>query len=99
MKTANSNASHAAYWATTTILAFVLLSGGVASLVRRPENVRGMAELGYPAYMLTILGVWKVLGAIALLAPRFPDLRSGPTRAHSSTSRGPRGRTPRVARA
>jgi hypothetical protein len=34
-----------------------------------------MAELGYPAYFVTILGMWKVLGALAILAPRFPRLK------------------------
>ena len=63
------------YWTTTSLVSFVLLSGGVASLLRRAENVQGMAELGYPAYLLTILGFWKVLGALALLAPRLPRLK------------------------
>lgn len=66
---------HVTYWSTTSVVAFVLLSGGVASLLERPENLRGMAELGYPAYMLAILGFWKVLGALALLAPGFPRLK------------------------
>ena len=63
------------YWAATTIIAFVLLAGGVAQLAHRPENVEGMAHLGYPLYFSTILGFWKVLGAIALLAPCFPRLK------------------------
>ena len=61
-----------AYWTTTAILAFVLLSGGAAQLLRLPDNVEGMQRLGYPAYLLTILGVWKLLGGIAILVPRFP---------------------------
>jgi hypothetical protein len=32
-------------------------------------------HLGYPLYFVTILGFWKVLGAMALLAPRFPRLK------------------------
>lgn len=63
------------YWATTAILAFTWLSGGVADLVRRPETLEGMVQIGYPPYVLTILGFWKVLGAIALLVPRFPRLK------------------------
>jgi uncharacterized membrane protein YphA (DoxX/SURF4 family) len=63
------------YWATTTIVALVLLSGGAAQLMRRPETVEGMAHLGYPLYFTTILGFWKVAGGIALLAPRFPRLK------------------------
>ncbi len=69
------NTTRFGYWASTSILAFVLLSGGIAGLMARPENVAGMAALGYPAYMLAILGFWKVLGGIALLAPRFPRLK------------------------
>jgi hypothetical protein len=34
-----------------------------------------MAELGYPAYFVTILGIWKVLGGLAILAPRRPLLK------------------------
>jgi hypothetical protein len=34
-----------------------------------------LAHLGYPVYVLTILGWWKVLGAIVLLAPRLPRLK------------------------
>jgi len=63
------------YWTTTAIIAFVLLSGGAAELAHRPETLEGMAHLGYPLYFTLILGVWKVLGGIALLAPRFPRLK------------------------
>lgn len=63
------------YWTTTAIIAFVLLSGGAAELAHRPETVEGMTHLGYPLYFTLILGVWKVLGGIALLAPRFPRLK------------------------
>jgi uncharacterized membrane protein len=63
------------YWLTTAFLAFALLSGGVAELARRRENVEGMMHLGYPLYFITIIGVWKVLRALALLVPRFPRLK------------------------
>ena len=63
------------YWTTTAILAFALLSGGAAQLAHKPETLEGMMHLGYPLYFVTILGFWKVLGAIALLAPRFPRLK------------------------
>ena len=63
------------YWAATAILVLGLLSGGAAELARRREIVEGMVHLGYPLYFITILGFWKVLGGIALLAPRFPRLK------------------------
>jgi hypothetical protein len=34
-----------------------------------------MSRLGYPVYILTILGVWKMLGVIAVLIPKFPLLK------------------------
>src|SRR5258705_7769834 len=37
--------------------------------------MEGMTPLGYPAYFVSILGVWKVLGGVAVLAPRFPTLK------------------------
>lgn len=63
------------YWATTIMLALELLAGGEWDLAHRPYVVGIVTHLGYPAYVLTILGFWKVLGAIALLAPRFPRLK------------------------
>jgi uncharacterized membrane protein YphA (DoxX/SURF4 family) len=63
------------YWSTTAILALELLVGGEWDLAHRPHVVDVIVRLGYPVYLLTILGVWKLLGAIALLAPRFPRLK------------------------
>ncbi len=73
--TRNTTPKEIAYWVTTTIVALAVLSGGVAYLIHRPDNVAGMLQLGYPLYFVTILGFWKVLGAIAILVPRFPRLK------------------------
>src|SRR5215472_1460293 len=70
------------YWATTIVIALELLAGGLADLVHGGTSLvagQPVAEilehLGYPVYLLTILGVWKLLGGITLLAPRFPRLK------------------------
>lgn len=63
------------YWATTAVLAFVLLSGGIADVIRAPATAQGVLDLGYPPIFLTILGTWKILGAAALLAPGRPRLK------------------------
>lgn len=34
-----------------------------------------MAKLGYPAYLMALIGVWKVLAVIALLIPKYPLLK------------------------
>jgi hypothetical protein len=63
------------YWAATGILSAEFLMGGVFSLVRPPPVVAGIQHLGYPSYFALILGTWKILGVLALLAPRFPRLK------------------------
>jgi uncharacterized membrane protein YphA (DoxX/SURF4 family) len=65
-----------AYWITTVLVALPIGSGGIAQVARVQGTVDGFVHiLHYPAYFVTILGVWKVLGAIAILVPRFPRLK------------------------
>jgi hypothetical protein len=64
-----------AYWVTTAILAFVMLSGGVADVLRQHDTAAGMVQLGYPLYVMTILGIWKLLGGATVLAPGLPRLK------------------------
>lgn len=63
------------YWVTTAIVAFALLVGGVMDLMRPADAVELITHLGYPTYFLTIIGAWKVLGAIGVLVPRAPRLK------------------------
>jgi hypothetical protein len=69
------NVRSAAYWTTTIVTALVLLSGGVLYLVGAEGPRFGMAALGYPAHFMLLLSVWKVLGGLAILAPRLPLLK------------------------
>jgi hypothetical protein len=69
-------AKNIAYWTTTALVAFFIGSGGGGQLVQFKQNVHGVVPvLGYPMYFFAILGFWKVLGAIAILVPRFPRLK------------------------
>lgn len=63
------------YWVATLWLALGMLSTGVVQLIKMKEEVVMMEHLGYPAYFLTILGIWKILGVAAVLAPKFPLLK------------------------
>jgi hypothetical protein len=58
-----------AYWICTVLIALFIGSGGLAQVLRLPQNVEGMTALGYPVHFIVLLGVWKVLGALTLLAP------------------------------
>jgi hypothetical protein len=58
-----------AYWICTAVIALCIGLGGVTQVLRVPQNVEGMMALGYPLHFIVLLGVWKVLGALTLLAP------------------------------
>lgn len=60
------------YWVATLWLALGMVSTGAVQLFKLPADVEMMARLGYPSYLLTILGIWKLLGVVAVLVPKFP---------------------------
>src|SRR5215204_4543131 len=70
------------YWTSTIWLALGMLATGTLQLFKvkaegavAPPGVDGIVHLGYPIYFLTILGVWKIFGVVALLIPKFPLLK------------------------
>jgi hypothetical protein len=73
--TSSSGGRVVAYWATTVLVAAELGLGGVWDLLRT-DYVREVVEhLGYPTYLLTIMGMWKLPGALVLLVSRFGRLQ------------------------
>jgi DoxX-like protein len=65
----------AAFWATTILGPTSFVIGGVMGLMGGPEVVASTSHLGYPLYFVTILGTWKLLGAIAITAPGLPRVK------------------------
>jgi len=70
------------YWITTLWFCLGMVSTGIVQLLRMesegalaPPGVYGIKHLGYPVYFLTIIGLWKILGVIAVLIPKFPLLK------------------------
>lgn len=66
------------YWAATIWLALGMTVTGVGQLIRMKTGAGGtdsITHLGYPVYILTLLGMWKVLGVVTVLMPRFPRLK------------------------
>ena len=63
------------YWIATGWLALGFISTGAGQLLRMDSGQGGaemIVHLGYPVYFMTLLGIWKILGVIAILVPRFP---------------------------
>src|ERR1700742_4914112 len=57
------------YWIATILLSFGMLASGVAQILHVKDMIDLVVPLGYPSYLLYIIGTWKVLGVIAILVP------------------------------
>lgn len=64
-----------AYWITTVLGPTSFVIGGSLGLRQSPEVIEGIHHLGYPLYFVTLLSVWKLLGAIVITAPGLPRLK------------------------
>lgn len=63
------------YWITTGLLVFGMVAGGTGQILQAKFNADGMVHLGYPMYMMPILGTWKLLGVVAILIPGYGLLK------------------------
>jgi uncharacterized membrane protein YphA (DoxX/SURF4 family) len=63
------------YWIATIWLSLGMVSTAIVQLLKVKEEADMFTYLGYPVYLLTILAVWKFLGVIAVLIPKFPLLK------------------------
>lgn len=63
------------YWIATIWLSLGMVSTGVVQLLQVKEEIALFTYLGYPLYLMTILAIWKFLGVIAVLIPKFPLLK------------------------
>jgi uncharacterized membrane protein YphA (DoxX/SURF4 family) len=63
------------YFVTLGLFALAMLGSGVMNVLQPPQLVESLSQLGYPPYLLTIIGVWKLLGALAIAVPGLPRLK------------------------
>lgn len=63
------------YWIATAWLALGMLSTGIVQLLKVKKDVDAIIHLGYPVYLLNILGIWKILGVVTVLLPKLPLLK------------------------
>jgi len=89
------------YWISTVWLCLGILSSAIVQLLHVREEVDFFSQLGYPPYLLTILGAWKIPGVIVILMPRMRLLKewayagfffcmSGAAFSHMSVGNGPK---------
>jgi uncharacterized membrane protein YphA (DoxX/SURF4 family) len=65
----------AIYWIATGLMSVGMLGSGLAQIAHAKEMIDLVVPLGYPLYILYIIGVWKILGVIAILVPGFKLLK------------------------
>jgi uncharacterized membrane protein YphA (DoxX/SURF4 family) len=63
------------YWIATLWLALGMVSTGIVQIIKMEEEVLNFNKLGYPTYLMTLIGIAKILGVIAILSPKFPILK------------------------
>ncbi|WP_440120960.1 DoxX family protein [Tenacibaculum sp. Ill] len=63
------------YWVLTIFLSIGMLAGGIQQMLQIGGYNDIVKPLGYPLYVLSILGVWKILGVIVILAPKLTLLK------------------------
>lgn len=63
------------YWVATIWLALGMLAGGLQQIFQTKGFVDIMVHLNYPLYLMYVLGIWKVLGVIVILVPKFNLLK------------------------
>jgi hypothetical protein len=59
------------YWTATGLLSVGMLGSGISQLLHVKEMDELIAHVGYPLYFMYIIGVWKILGVLVLLIPKF----------------------------
>ncbi|MGW9127052.1 DoxX family protein [Paenibacillus chitinolyticus] len=64
-----------AYWIVTLLLVISITLSGIGQLMRYGGNVDLVKNIGFPLYVTSILGTWKLLGVIAIIVPGFPRLK------------------------
>lgn len=75
LQSANTTMNRVAYWVCTGLVVFFIGSGGLAYAMQVPDVVQGVVALGFPVHFIVLLGVWKVLGSVAILVPGFPLIK------------------------
>ena len=66
------------YWIATIWLALGMVATGTGQLIKMKAGQGGadmITHLGYPVYLVKILGIWKILGVVAVLIPKFSLLK------------------------
>jgi len=63
------------YWVFTLLLALLLLADGIGGVTQQQAGQDSLRHLGYPMYLLTIIGIAKFLAVVALVQTRYQTIK------------------------
>ncbi len=64
------------YWIFNGLFAFIMFGSGIPAVLSTADEIKGIHDmLGYPAYIIPVIGVAKIIGSVALFIPGYPRLK------------------------
>ena len=63
------------YWILTLLFVLTMLGDSYGGLTKQQQGQDALKHLGYPIYALTIFGIAKLLGALAILQTKFVTIK------------------------
>lgn len=63
------------FWIATIIFALMMIMDGVGGITQQEAGKEVLKHLGYPMYLLIIVGIAKLLGAASILQNKFTAIK------------------------
>ncbi|MCX2493758.1 DoxX family protein [Pedobacter sp. PF22-3] len=63
------------YWIVTIIFALMMIMDGFGGVTQQEAGKEVLKHLGYPMYMLIIVGISKLLGAVSILQNKYTAIK------------------------
>ncbi|WP_025145091.1 DoxX family protein [Pedobacter jeongneungensis] len=63
------------YWIATIIFALMMIMDGFGGVTQQEAGKEVFKHLGYPMYMLIIVGIAKLLGAVSILQNKYTAIK------------------------
>ena len=70
-----NNRNSVIYWLATLFLCVKTLDGVLGLFFSIGDKNQNLTQLGYPPYLIYIIGLWSIIGIVVLLVPKFPLLK------------------------
>jgi uncharacterized membrane protein YphA (DoxX/SURF4 family) len=69
-------ATNITYWVLTILFGGFMLFSGIGNAMCNADSIKLLHDaMGYPIYIISFLGIAKILGVIGILVPRFPRIK------------------------